>query len=891
MMKSNEAWARAQEEYDRIFDMDETKRRMYLDELSERDPDLHKNVLQILSFEDDNSSILDGAASNRFHHILSDMAEESEDSAPEPQSGRIVGKYRIIREAGRGGMGTVYEAERADGAFERRVALKFIRTESRHEVVLERFRIEQSIQAKLQHDAIPRLYDVGTDDYGTPFIAMDYVDGEEITDYVRRRNLDIPDILRLFKSVCDAIYFAHRNLVVHRDLKPSNILVTSDGKCKLLDFGIAKILEEDAGKNTKQTLLQFFSLRYASPEQITGESVTTATDIYALGLILHELLCGVLPYDLKDRSPAEMEQIICHDSITLPSRYMMSAGIGAFSKVKAERGAAGEVSMGDSDAVSDGDAGEVSEVPRSLVTDDDSGGARASDAEVNGFRSTSDDTNWSEAAIRRRASQIRGDLDTIIVKALEKDPSRRYDSVRAFADDLQRWLSDEPILARPASPLYSAAKFLRRNVGAVSTAAIVLFLLLSGFIYHSISISQQRDVAQLQAQKFEALAGFLIDLLDYDDLVVPPEDATIANLLDAGVQGLNEKGVNDPEVLAEMKFAIARSYLQLGNTATALEMAMEGYDLMESLSSRSIIDRSRAWLTVSEIMHHAEHPDRMEMLDRALERVRLESGEISDEYARALRLKGVALFRLDPYEGQAGDVTGYFDQYLEVMLAVYGPEHEEYGYALAEHAAYIPDPDEQLRALRGALEVLKNIHGRYHPRVANVYNTMAFQLRISDTEQSVVYYNDALEIYGELYGDGHHRTMTTLTNLGGSLRRLGRHDEAIAVFQRSVDASRAVYPPGSVRVADQQFWLANALMTVGELDSAQEQFREVLDVFAIHYEPGGQKVELARTLLGYIKRNNGRPQEGRRLIEESIANTINRYGEDHSMVAFSRARL
>jgi len=826
----NDTWTRASALFDELYELPEADRISYLKKLAQTDPALYRRLTEIMRFEKAGGSFLGDEALSRYGDFIGDLVGQLDD--PVPMEGRLIGSYRIIRQAGYGGMGAVYLAERSDGAFDRRVALKFIRTELQQTTLIERFKREQRIQASLQHEAIPRLYDAGTDEHGTPYIVMDYVEGEPVTEYVRREQLPPAKILDLFARICDVIHFAHQNLIIHRDLKPSNIYITPDGDIKLLDFGIATLADPDSGEGHVRTGLNFFSLTYASPEQISGRPVTTATDTYALGVLLYVLLSGKVPYTTEDKTPAAIQQVICEDPVVPPSR-----------KVDEEN--TGEVVGGEP-------------IRRFAVT----------------------------------ARQLRGDLDTIVLKALEKEPSRRYLSVQAMADDIRRYLNNEPIQARPPGYLYTLGKFLRRNAAAAGTAALVFLMLLSGFIYHSVTVSAERDIARNEAAKFEQMAGFLVDLLDYDEMAVPPEEATVANLLQAGTLKLSTGLQDNPEVRAELLLAVGRSFLSLGDNQQALDMISEGVAIMQERGGGYALTLGEALTELAEVQHHTGNPASLETIDEALLLTEQEHGRVSEPHARALHRKGWYLYRLEEGNEENRDRAAlYFAAYLGIMHSLFDYSDEQYALALIEYASLKADYADRMALYEVAKGLVEAREGRYHYRVANIYDSMALDTRFEDPELSISYFREAMEIYTSLYGDNHYRTINTQTNMSSALRRAGRNEEAIEVLQRSVDGAKRLYQPGSVRIADQQFWLANAWMVAGDLEKSGRLFGEALRVYDVNYEPGSQKPELARTLAGQIMMNTGRPDEGRAMIEQSIANTIALHGEDHSMVSFSRGRL
>jgi serine/threonine protein kinase len=343
--------------------------------------------------------------------------------------GRRVGAYRILGEVGRGGMGSVYRAVRADDAFEKQVALKVVRSGRGSIDLAARFRGERQILARLDHPNIARLLDGGATAEGDPYLVMEYVVGDPIDAYCQARALSTAARLGLFRAVCAAVHYAHQNLVVHRDLKPGNILVTSDGVPKLLDFGIAKVLADDLTEAPTQTAFPALTPDYASPEQVRALPLTTASDVYSLGVVLYEILTGHRPYRVRTPVPAEIVRVVCELEPEKPSTLVRRGGPEA--TTVAARTIAPAPQTGD---------------PRLL----------------------------------RLAGELEGDLDTIVLKALRKEPARRYGSVQELSDDIGRYLEGRPVLARTDTPAYRARKFVRRHKTAVAVAALVFLSLVGG---------------------------------------------------------------------------------------------------------------------------------------------------------------------------------------------------------------------------------------------------------------------------------------------------------------------------------------------------------------------------------------------------------------------------
>ena len=412
-------------------------------------------------------------------------------SAPDENLfGRLVGPYRIVREIGRGGMGAVYLAERADGQFEHRVALKVIKRGMDTDQVLARFRAERQILASLDHPNIARLLDGGSTDEGVPYFAMEYIEGEPIDAWTERRALSVEARLQLFLQVCGAVSYAHQHLVVHRDIKPLNILVTADGVPKLLDFGIAKVLHEGADDATSTvTGMRLLTPEYASPEQVEGRHATTVSDVYALGVVLYELLTGRSPYRARSRTPLDVVEAV---RTTDPERPSVVGGT---------------------------------------------------------------------EKLRRR---LKGDLDTIVLTALRKEPARRYQSVEQLGGDIRRHLDGLPVRARPDTFGYRAGKFVRRNRVPVAAGVLLGLALIAGTAATAYQ-AQQARLAQARAERSFAdvrkLANAL--LFDYHDAIRdlrgarPVRERMVRDAL-GYLDGLAEEAGEDPALQRELAGAYDR---------------------------------------------------------------------------------------------------------------------------------------------------------------------------------------------------------------------------------------------------------------------------------------------------------------------------------------------
>lgn len=487
-------WRRLDALFQAALERRPEERGAYLDAETAGDAELRREVEEMLAHAGDAEARIAGSIASMAQSVALSGAWE----------GRRIGSYRLVREIGRGGMGIVFEAVRDDAEYRKTVALKILPAWRDLPGLRERFRNERQILAGLDHPNIARFLEGGSEQ-GVPYIVMEYIDGVTLSEWRRLRNPDLRDSIGLFRQVCGAVHFAHENLVVHRDLKPANILVGRDGVPKLLDFGIAKLLAPSPGDGATITELRHWTPDYASPEQVRGGSITTRTDVYLLGLILYELLCGERAQTADTTSPVALDRSVCEVEPRPPSVRA------------AERG---------------------------------------------------------EAAPAR---QLRGDLDTIVAKAIAKDPRRRYDSAAALSADLEAYLAGRPVSARPATVLYRVGKLVRRRRLAFAAGALVAATGAAGIIA---TVHQERRVER-RFEQVRALATALVfdvhDRIRYLPGATEARKAIVATGL-RYLESLREDAASD----ASLALELAQAYLRIGD--------VQGHPLFSSLH-----DTAGAW--------------------------------------------------------------------------------------------------------------------------------------------------------------------------------------------------------------------------------------------------------------------------------------------------------
>jgi non-specific serine/threonine protein kinase/serine/threonine-protein kinase len=546
----SDRWRRVKDLFAAALEASPPERAAMLARAAREDSSLAAEAASLLQAHEDGGLFLEDLVASESREIL---AEESGES----WVGRRVGPYEIVRPLGRGGMGLVFLGRRADEEFQRQVAIKFMRAVLPSEEILRRFRAERQTLANLAHPNIARLLEGGRTPEGMPYLVLEYIEGEPIDAYCESRQLSVEERLRLFRTVCDAVQHAHRNLVIHRDLKPGNILVTAGGEVKLLDFGIAKLLPGAGHEDTSvltRAADRILTPDYASPEQIRGEPVTTASDVYSLGVLLYRLLTGQHPYRFASDRASEVERVVCEEE---PPR------------------------------------------PSTVVTRQPAAGAEGPDPVlVAASRRTSSDK------LRRL---LRGDLDNIVLKALRKEPSRRYSSVDQLSGDIRRHMEGLPVGARPGTLAYRSGKFLRRHRLAVTAAAFFAVALLAGLA----TTAWQARVAAANARRAEVeraradrrfnevrqlATAFVFDFHDaIADLpgATPARELVVARALEYLDRLARESPADDPALRRELAVAYQRignvqgnpNNANLGDTASALASYHKALRIAEPLAA------------------------------------------------------------------------------------------------------------------------------------------------------------------------------------------------------------------------------------------------------------------------------------------------------------------
>ncbi len=774
------------------------------------------------------------------------LAQESIEETPDSLAGRRIGPYKVIRRLGQGGMGVVYLAARADDEFRRWVALKVLQPGMGQEEIVRRFRAERQILAALDHPNIARMLDGGSTEEGLPFFVMEHVEGQPIDAYCDRLRLDTRARLELFCKVCSAVQYAHAKLVVHRDLKPSNILVTSTGVPKLLDFGIAKLLNPELASPElvpTATLLRFMTPDFASPEQVRGEPITTAADVYSLGVLLYYLLTGHRPYHVYNRSPVEVLRVICEQEPESPSLAVLRRE---------------EIP---------GPGSSITVTPESVSRTRDGAPAR----------------------LHRR---LAGDLDNIVLMALRKEPGRRYASVEKFAEDIHRHLDGRPVLARKDTITYRWGKFINRHrIGVAAAAIFVTACLVFGIV-----MGIQRAKTIQERDRAERVTEFLVDLFEASNPFSGPGsergDLTAREILNYGAAKLAQGLDDQPELEATLEGTIGRIFQRLGLQQEARPWLESSLETRRQLlgEQHPQVARSSYELAVLN-MNDGRYEDAGTMLEKAREIQASELGSSHPELADTLSVLGAVRMA----EGNYEKAESILIDALRIRRELYGDDHSDVAKSVNDLGLLRLQTgrfQEAQGLFREALEIRQRILEPSHPALAESFNNLATVLRNQGQyRQAEPLYRKSLEGYRRSLGDRHPYVAIVMTNLATVLFHSGHLEEAEWRYREAIELHRDLVGDRHPRVATTLYRLAELLVLKGDWAESEQMHREAL---AIRQEAlGNEHPDVAKSLerLGYLAFLKGDVGTSEELLLESLEMRNRLLAEQHPDLADSQSQL
>jgi eukaryotic-like serine/threonine-protein kinase len=820
---SPERFRQADALFDAALDLPTGEHEAFLTRNCDGDVALHAEVRRLLAAYKASAEFLEKPSAPTVAPLLRSAWGDAE-------SPQRVGPFRIVREVGRGGMGTVYLAERDDGQFEQRVALKLVRPIGRTDALVERFLGERRILARLRHPHIASLIDGGVMDDGTPWFAMEFVDGERIDKWCDAASLPVARRVALLESVCAAVQYAHEQLVVHRDLKPSNILVTPDGELKLLDFGIAKLLGAESDSADTHTMTMAMTPQYAAPEQIRGEPVSAATDVYALGVLAYELLTGRRPYVLAGKPPAEVVRLICELEPPRPSDTFV--------------------------ATTAGDTNDVTQH------------AQARGAPHDRLRRT-----------------LRGDLDAIVMKALRKDTARRYPSAAALLDDLHRLRDGRPVLARPDGALYRTRRFVGRHAAAIATAAMLVVLLVGGLLRERTLRTRAEDAAR----SAQAVEEYMVSVFDMADPFAPRaakgEDVSARALLDQGVSRIDRELASQPELQPELRAAFGRVYANLGLFDRAAQQSRRALTQLRAIHGPKHPDVAEALDALGSTLFRQNNFDEAEpLLREALAQQRTFFGATAaptattlDHLASLLQEKG-ALAPADTLFREALAIRRRLATTAKDSIALSGAL-SNLAVLLFVKGAY----DEAEPLDREALAISLRLLGENHPTTAiTVQNLAQAEQMRGKLDEAETLYRRALTAKRRALGDAHPSVTLSMNNLGSFLvRERGKPDEADSLFRSAIALDRRIFGDKHGYVAAGLNNLATAERTRGRFDEAVKLAREAVAIAKDIYPGANKETAAYLSNLGGSLHGLGDLDGAVNAMRESMAQYREALGDKH----------
>ncbi len=804
---------KTKELFDFALDMHISQREKFLDEKCKGDDELKNEILSLLESFENNDDFLEKPL---------EVDLESSESLKDHYIGKQIGRYVIDSEAGFGGMGIVYAGYRNDKEFEQKVAIKILKHGITSDYLLKRFQIERQTLANLQHRFIAKLLDGGSTDEGLPYLVMEFIEGIPITKYCEKNKLSINDRLELFIKVCLAVQYAHQNLTIHRDIKPGNILVVEDGTPKLLDFGIAKLIDEDLieddGGLTK-TGIWHLTPEYSSPEQINGERITTASDIYSLGVLLYKILTGEQPYKITSSSPIAISKIIKEENVTKPS-----------DKVK--------------------------------VT-----------------------SNINHEKIY---NQLKGDLDNIILKAMDKDPERRYASVEQFSEDLKRYLIGLPVIAQKDTATYRLKKFINRHKVGVSSSigfAILLIISLIAISWQANVASKERDNAKVEAQKAEEVNSFLQSMLSSVDPSEIGRDVKVYDILEKAADDIETNLKDQPEVEASLRSTLGNTYVNLGeydkakpflDKALAINIKIYGDESKETAYSLHDLGLYFDWV--------GDYKKADSIYSRSIKILRKVLEQPTKQFSNVLNDQ--ALIKM--YYGKNDAAKKLFNEALDVALQSHGEKDKNTAVIMNNLALNYTDAgdlDKAEKYYKKSLAINIELLGENRPEVGTIYNNLAYLYsRKKDYKLAEEYLEKSYKLKLNLKGKDHPDVGLALNNLGVINIRMGNYDKAEKYQLDALKQYRKTLASDHPYIALSQYWLGKIYLEKNKFSIAEDYLRNSLKTRIKKFPAENKDIWRSKSELGICLLKQKKYNEAEKLLTSSLEFYKSNFGDDSTQI-------
>ena len=813
-------WQEVETIIDQVLDLPEEQRQAFINKQCKDKPKLKGEVTQMLESIFDSEGWLENPKEYKqdvYEEMASDVQLLSSEQSLE---GTEVGSYLVKEKIGEGGMGSVYLAEHLSDDIDHKVAIKIIRSGKATQENIKRFKREQQILAGLHHPGIARMYDAGATEDGFPYIIMEYVDGTPITEYCKQQDCTLHQKLELFNSVLQAVQYAHENLVIHRDLKPGNILVDNSENIKILDFGISKLLEDGDDSALTQTGARLLTPRYAAPEQVRQENITTATDLYALGIVFYQLLCGEHPFDFEDLSQYEMEQAILNQEASKPS-------------------------------------------------------SKTSDSKLQ--------------------KQLQGDLDAIALKALRKEKDQRYRVANEFLDDLENYKKGIPVSAVEDSFRYRSQKFFKRHKKGAAIAAGVLLLLIGLTGFYTWRIAQERNQAQLEAERAEQVKEFMLNIFDAgnpDKKNFSGQDITAPELLEEGIKKVEVQLSDRPQIYIEMLISIGDALANLNSFSLAEKSLMKALEKSKEYYGSESPETANIFATLANFNDELLKFDRAE--DYILEAIKINKshyGENSTELASLYGIYASTQFQQSKYKkakqlflkSDSIEKTHGTDTTISYYVGLAN---------LGETELFLGNYDQAEKYFNKSMEFFKNTYQGIHSNIAMTNYRLGFLYHnTSKYQKAETYLLKSLEEYQEIYGQDHGILSSNYGLLARNYRILGEYEKAEKYAVEDLMLTKKLRGDTSLTYAKGLNNLAMIQKAQGNLIQAKQKYEKSILLYQKQLSEDNPDLAIPMYNLGDVLMDLGDYSKAQSLLEKVVAIDATRLGPNHPEVGLDLNKL
>lgn len=802
--------------FDEAINLDASKREIFLNDKCGNDSELKKEMLSLIQSLENTKDFLEEPLT---------ILEQNKNSFTDPYIGKQIGHYIIDGEAGVGGMGIVYTGNRNDKEFEQKVAIKILKHGITSEYLLKRFQAERQTLANLQHQYIARLLDGGRTNDGLPYLIMEFIDGIPITECCNQKKLNTGERLKLFREVCNAVQYAHQNLVIHRDLKPGNILVTKEGVPKLLDFGIAKLINEDLTDNDEgltRTGVWHLTPEYASPEQIKGEKITTASDIYSLGVLLYQLLTGIQPYKISSNSPAAISKIITEEKIQRPSEKVKQiVGKNLNERLKSEKS----------------------------------------------------------------YKHLEGDLDNIILKAMHKDPLRRYVSVEQFSEDIRRHLIGLPVIAQKDTAGYRLSKFIQRHkVGFVSSLGFIVFLITSliAIIWQANIAANERDKAISESLKVENVNKFLQDMLSSVDPTEVGRDVKVYDVLKKASNDVGNDFSRHPDIEAAVRKTIGKTLTNLGEFDEAKPHLIKSLELNNKVYGKESYQSAESMHELALYYHWIGELNIADSL-YAKSILIFRQNEDSPPRAFASSLNDYGILKQEQANYQ--ESLQLLKESFNIFLNNFGEKDKDVASTsnnLALTLESLKDLDGAEKYYQKSLKTYLELYGQNRPEISTLYNNLAYiYIDKEDWNKADEYFKKSLELKIKTLGKNHSLVGLAYMNLGALEYTMKNYKSSESNLLKALENFKTSLNNNHVWVGLTDFWYGKILIEKSQYKEAENYIRTALSIYKKNYPKDHPNEISANAELGIIFFHQKKYTEAEKLLVDGYEKIKKIKGENN----------